>query len=316
MSTNYLAQFSANLSTISAVNINYSTLIGSTIIASSITTNSTINVSSITSRTINYSTLSGSTLIGQTVNYSTLSGSTINANTISSASIITTSSILANGNVGIGTNALTKLSVLLDGLGINTTGGWSASSYAIFGPGVGSANGSAVGITYNTTNDYGAIMSMAPNTAWKDMYYMAKTHSFNSNGATIAMTIASTGSVGIGTNSPYSLMHITGSSTGTISLLIANTNTAVNSSAALNFGLWPVSGSGTSTSSPAAQINAICQSNSTGQTDLAFSTYTGNLVAPTTYTLVERMRITATGNVGIGTNSPNATLHVNGNTIP
>ena len=96
MSTNYLAQFSANLSTISAVNINYSTLIGSTIIASSITTNTTINVSSITSRAINYSTLSGSTLIAQIVNYSTLAGSTMAANTMTINSSINTSTITAH----------------------------------------------------------------------------------------------------------------------------------------------------------------------------------------------------------------------------
>jgi len=77
-------------------------LIGSTIIASSIS-NSTINVNNITAQNINYSTLTGSTLIAQAVNYSTLTGSTINANTISIASMITTSSILASGNVGIGT---------------------------------------------------------------------------------------------------------------------------------------------------------------------------------------------------------------------
>ena len=93
MSTNFLAQFSANLSTISAVNINYSTLVGSTIIASSIISNSTINVSSITSRAINYSTLTGSTLIAQAVNYSTLTGSTTTNNTIVVNSTLTGSTM-------------------------------------------------------------------------------------------------------------------------------------------------------------------------------------------------------------------------------
>ena len=93
MSTNFLAQFSANLSTISAANINYSTLIGSTIIASSITANSTINVSSITTRTINYSTLSGSTLIAQAVHYSTLTGSTTTNNTMVVNSTLTGSTM-------------------------------------------------------------------------------------------------------------------------------------------------------------------------------------------------------------------------------
>lgn len=120
------------------------------------------------------------------------------------------------------------------------------------------------------------------------------------------------GTIGIGTTSTYSLTHITGNSTGTISLLIANTNTTVNSAAAINFGLWGLSGSGTSTSSPAAQISAIVRDANGGNTDLAFSTYTGILTAPTIYTLSERMRITAGGNVGIGVTNPDVALSVNG----
>lgn len=131
----------------------------------------------------------------------------------------------------------------------------------------------------------------------------------NPNSVSGVMYVTSGGNVGIGTASPYKLLHLTGSSTGDIAALIANTNTAVSSSASLAFGLWGSSGSGTGTSSPAAQISAIVMNASQGNTDLAFNVYTGNAVAPT-YTLVECMRITAGGNVGIGTASPNAKLHV------
>ena len=410
MSTNYLAQFSANLSTISAVNINYSTLVGSTIIASSITTNSTINVSSITSRTINYSTLMGSTLTAQLINYSTLTGSTIVGNSVSIASTIITSSILTNGTVGIGTNTpnaplqfsntlVNRKIVLYEdtnndnqffGFGVNsfilryqvsattvshvfyagTSSSASTELMRIMGTGnvgIGTAtpnakldinsssttsfimqaliSGEAYALssslkstyspagsimTIGTTNGVasaGALIDFATQgTSGYTNVYAGGVAGSGANGPSNfvigrrtgavswaeSLRIDTAGNVGIGTNNPYSLMHVAGSSTGTISLLIANTNGAVNSSAALNFGLWSASGSGSGTSSSAAQINAICQNNSTGQTDLAFSTYTGNLVAPTAFTLVERMRITATGNVGIGTNNPGFPLDVNG----
>jgi hypothetical protein len=99
---------------------------------------------------------------------------------------------------------------------------------------------------------------------------------------------------------------MTGSSTGKIANLIANTNTAVGSSACLQFGTWSASGSGTGTSSPSAEIAGVCMNATFGRTDLIFSTYNE------TNSLTEKMRINAVGYVGIGTPTPLVPLHVTG----
>jgi len=121
------------------------------------------------------------------------------------------------------------------------------------------------------------------------------------------------GNVGVGTTAPYKALHVTGSSAGDVAALVANTNAGLASSASLGFGLWGTSGSGTGTTGYAAQISAVCANAANGNTDVAFNTYTGSAVAPN-YTLVERMRISAAGNVGIGTTSPSANLHIVGAT--
>jgi hypothetical protein len=116
----------------------------------------------------------------------------------------------------------------------------------------------------------------------------------NTNGAT-RLTIDSEGKVGIGTASPSYKLHISeASTTGGVNLLnISTTGTQVSGNFAdLSFRLGNIVGR-------AAVIRAITNGSSSGNGhDLAFLTSQGG------QSPAERMRITATGNVGIGTASP------------
>ena len=286
MSTNYLAQFSANLSTISAVNINYSTLIGSTIIASSITTNSTINVSSITSRTINYSTLMGSTLTAQLINYSTLTGSTIVGNSVSIASTIITSSILTNGTVGIGTNtpnAPLQFSNTLVNRKI---------------------------VLYEDTNNDNQFFGFGVNSFILRYQVSATTvsHVFyagtSSSASKELMRIMGTGNVGIGTNNPATTLELWSQATQNISanLTIRGYSVTAGTGPGINFYGWITA------TTPHGRIEVYDDSNFGG--NMLFSCKgQGSGSGP----LVERMRILGlNGNVGIATNNPGFTLDVNG----
>jgi len=160
-------------------------------------------------------------------------------NQIVQASVI---SLLSSGNVGIGTNSPSgALSVQLDGLGVSSPATWSASSYAIFGPGAGSATGSAVAITYNTQSNYGALLALTPSVSWRDMQYIASSHTFKNNVGTSVLSVLSNGNVGIGTTNPNSALHVIGN---------INTSSTLNVSSADTYqqiGLSLTNTSGTST---------------------------------------------------------------------
>lgn len=123
---------------------------------------------------------------------------------------------------------------------------------------------------------------------------------FSTNGSE-SVRIDASGNVGVGIAAPASKLHITGAAAGAAfsGLMIANTPGGIGSSADLRFALGN-DGSGGLT-------GAIQNySDTAAQAGLAFSTYSG---APT-----EKMRITGTGNVGIGTLTPGSKLDVSGTT--
>ena len=131
-------------------------------------------------------------------------------------------------------------------------------------------------------------------------------------GGSERVRVDTSGNVGIGTSSPSTLLHIESSLSSDVT--IKNTgNTAVDvildanrTGAGGEIGNHVFKWNGTAV----AQISAVTGADTTNKDDGLLLFYT----APSG-TLTERMRIDSSGNVGIGTSSPTAKLHVSGDAI-
>jgi hypothetical protein len=116
-------------------------------------------------------------------------------------------------------------------------------------------------------------------------------------GSTERMRIDSSGNVGIGTSSPSAKLTVT--DTNGIALRLGDVASAPVSQTACYIG--------TGTSALAGGVNGDLFLAPRSSTTANILLYTGN------GTSAERMRITSTGNVGIGTSSPSEKLYVSGN---
>ncbi|MDO8715828.1 MAG: hypothetical protein Q7J73_03350, partial [Dehalococcoidales bacterium] len=222
------------------------------------------------------------------------------------------------GNVGIGTTTPGgKLEVYaannVNGISLRTG---ASNAYGAFSIGRTSAEG-YLGIAGNTNNFF-------TGTAAGDLVLEtvgAQKLLFATN-ALARMTISSTGDVGVGTTTPAARLHVFGSA-----YPLAEFERAPGSSAnKWVTNLLEATANSVSISDGFGPVQAFGIKNSVGtQTSLGYvgavrdgADNSGALVFDTYSTAVdnERMRITSTGNVGIGTTSPSNLLQINSGATP
>lgn len=116
--------------------------------------------------------------------------------------------------------------------------------------------------------------------------------------------IGAGGSVGIGTNDPIKIVHIRDTSSGNLKtgLYLENQGTANDTSISIDFDV----NEGTQ-DFPCGRIAAIRTGNTNCPTDLLFSVRDGS-----NNTLTERVRVSSSGNLGVGLTNPTSKLEVQG----
>ena len=206
------------------------------------------------------------------------------------------------GNVGIGTTSPGfKLEVDTNGVhdGIKIRG----------------ANAPGLTLQDDSSDSISTILIQSTAAAQGNLRIAADTNNV-ATGATIEfqvsgserMRINSLGDVGIGTTSPNAKLDVQSSTTGNLLARVYNPNTGTSSSATFR-----IASSANNANSASLQF-----SDSTAYTATISGDRVQGLVFRTSasgsnpITIPERMRITPTGNVGIGTTSPSSKLEVNG----
>lgn len=234
------------------------------------------SVSGITTLSAGNTTITGYANVSSTLQVGT------NTSTFGTAAYI-----VANGNVGIGTNS--------PGGKLQISDASNSVTPLIIDSGAGTDDTRGIALNVSGSN-YGRIL--VPSGSGGAMAFWA-------GGAGVAserMRIAANGNIGIGTTSPQSKMEIRATSSGAVfdALTLSNyVNASVGTGVALHF-----DPNGAGSLLRTASIKSV-QTTSGNYADLRFFTANGDVPA-------ERMQIAANGKVGIGTTIPGYLLSVIG----
>ena len=208
----------------------------------------------------------------------------------------------SGGNVGIGTDIPTSILHVSSTSPIITIS--NSDTSLVDGQVIGQIDFKSLDGSANMTDVFGSIRTEAQGTldnGVNDGGKMVFSTFKQSTTLVDQMVIDRDGNVGIGTTNPIAKQHNLITSSGT-ALLLNNTAGGANAYVDLDFNTYNVTIA--NYANAAASIRVIDNGAYSGH--ITFRTKGSTVGAAQT----EQMRITATGNVGIGTTSPSAALHV------
>ena len=204
----------------------------------------------------------------------------------------------SSGNVGIGTTSPDNI------LHIVKDQGGAASALKLENKA--GANNSGFDIDFQLATSglsakIGAIRTNSPGAGDTDIFFSTST-----DGSTTAerMRIAHDGNVGIGTSSPEERLHIADSDD--VNIYLESTDTTVIAGQSYGGLIWKSNDGSGIGARDTGRIQLVSSGN-VAESDMLFSTTDYNVA------MSEKMRITSTGNVGIGTETPAEKLTVEGN---
>lgn len=137
-----------------------------------------------------------------------------------------------------------------------------------------------------------------------------------SGGISTVLTLNGAGNVGIGTTSPLAVLHVNGANVATGAAYNTFGNLFVGTSNAMNTNIGgAISLGGYGNTSGAGSIYTFARiqgkkENNTGGNSAGYLAFETD--ANASNTLVERMRISSTGNIGLGTNAPASLVEIAG----
>jgi len=151
------------------------------------------------------------------------------------------------------------------------------------------------------TNTYGLLIGSYDSTTYSMRTVNSSDKiSFIVNNTNQVLNILPGGKVGIGTITPFNLLDVSASNSGGVGAIAQLTNPTLNTGSAVELRFAP-------TNSPSNRYASIQGINIDGSNSIGLAFFTGAGAS-----ITEKMRILHSGNVGIGTTSPKATLNVVG----